>query len=176
MWSHHRHRWATLPVGNCPKLIFSPTTDGMRAHSDCMCCLCGDSSTTKHKRCQLARVGAIWYSSSSSSWSLSHFYVGSIWDDSRLHAARSYTSSPDSPFSLRSSFTQSVRLFFGLPLLLPCTSIPITLFPTYSSPLISSHLLISSSPLITSRILGPSLKSLPLLCFLWSSRFWSCPT
>ena len=40
-----------------------------------------------------------------SSSSLSHFYVGSMWDDSRLHAARSYTSSPDSPSSLRSSFT-----------------------------------------------------------------------
>ena len=39
--------------------------------------------------------------------SLYHFHVGSIWDDSRLHAARSYTSSHDSPFSLRSSFTQS---------------------------------------------------------------------
>ena len=58
-----------------------------------------------------------------------------MWDDSRLHAARSYTS-PDSPFSLRSSFTQSAHLFFGLPLLLPCTSIPITLFPTYSSSLL----------------------------------------
>ena len=52
-------------------------------------------------------------SSSSSSSSLSHFYEGSIWDDSRLHAARSFTSSPDGPFSLRSSFTQSAHLFFG---------------------------------------------------------------
>ena len=59
-----------------------------------------------------------------------------MWDDSRLRAARSYTS-PDSPFSLRSSFTQSAHLFFGLPLLLPCTSIPITLFPTHSSLLIT---------------------------------------
>ena len=60
--------------------------------------------------------------------------MGSIWDDSRLHAARSYTSSPDSPFSLRSSFTQSAHLFFGLPLLLlPYTSIPVTLFPKCSS-------------------------------------------
>ena len=68
---------------------------------------------------------------------LSHFYVGSIWDDSIFLAARSYTSSPDSPFSLRSSFTQSIHLFFGLPLLLlPYTSIPITLFPTYSSSLL----------------------------------------
>ena len=76
-------------------------------------------------------------SSSSSSSSLCHFYVGSIWDDSRLHAARSYTSSPDSLFSLRSSFTQSAHLFFGLPLfLLPCTSMPIILFPRYSSSLL----------------------------------------
>ena len=66
--------------------------------------------------------------------SLSHFYEGSMWDDSHLHAARSYTSSPDSPFSLRSSSTQSAHLFFGLPLLLlHCTSIAIALFPTYSS-------------------------------------------
>ena len=86
----------------------------------------------------------------------------STWDDSRLHAARSYTSSPDSPFSLESSFTQSAHLF-GLPLLLlPCTSIPITLF--------SSH-----ARTIASSVLGPFLKSLPLSFFLWSSRFWSCP-
>ena len=66
------------------------------------------------------------------------FYVGSIWDDSRLHAARSYTSSPDGPFSLRSSFTQSAHLFFSPPLLLPCTSISITLLPTYSSSLLTT--------------------------------------
>ena len=82
------------------------------------------------------------YSAPSSSWSsssssLSHFYVESIWDDSRLRAARSYTSTPDSPFSLRSSFTRSAHLFFGLPLLpLPCTSMPIILFPTCSSSLL----------------------------------------
>ena len=52
------------------------------------------------------------HSPPTSSSSLSHFYEGSMWDDSRLHAARSYTSSPDSPFSLRSSFTQSAHLFF----------------------------------------------------------------
>ena len=46
------------------------------------------------------------HSPPTSSSSLSHFYVGPMWDDSRLHAARSYTSSPHSPFSLRSSFTQ----------------------------------------------------------------------
>ena len=61
-----------------------------------------------------------------------------MWDDSRLHAARSYTPSPDSPFSLRSSFTQSTHLLFGLSLLLPCTYIPIALFPTYSSSLLST--------------------------------------
>ena len=78
-------------------------------------------------------VIALLYPSSS----LSDFYVGPMWDDSRLHAARSYTS-PDSPCSLRSSFTQSAHLFFGLPLLpFPCTSIPIALFPTYSSLLIT---------------------------------------
>ena len=76
------------------------------------------------------------YSSSSSSSSLSHFYMGSMWDDSHLHAARSYTSSPGSPFSLR-SFSQSALLFFCLPLLLLlCTSIRITLFPTHSSSLL----------------------------------------
>ena len=79
--------------------------------------------------------GASFIGDNKPSSSLSHFYVGSIWDDSRLHAARSNTS-PDSPFSLRSSFTQSAHLFFGHPLLLPCTSVPITLFPTYSSSLL----------------------------------------
>ena len=32
--------------------------------------------------------------------SLSHVCMRSIWNDNRLHAARSYTSTPDSPFSL----------------------------------------------------------------------------
>ena len=78
-------------------------------------------------------------SKSSTSSSLSHFYVGSMWDDGRPRAARSYTSSPDSPFSLRSSFTRSAHLFFGLPLLpLPCTSVPIAIFPTYYSSLLAS--------------------------------------
>ena len=44
-----------------------------------------------------------------SSSSLSHFYVGSIWDDSRFHAARSYTSSPNSPFSLSQIVFHTVR-------------------------------------------------------------------
>ena len=50
------------------------------------------------------------------SWYI-HFYVGSMWDDSRLRAARSYAYSPDSPFSVGSSFTRSALLLFGLPLL-----------------------------------------------------------
>ena len=61
----------------------------------------------------------------------SHFYVGSMYDDIRLHVARSYTSSADSPFSLMSSFTLSNHLLLGLPLfLLPCTFITIALLPT----------------------------------------------
>ena len=34
------------------------------------------------------------------SFILSHFYVGSMYDDIRLHVARSYTSSADSPFCI----------------------------------------------------------------------------
>ena len=48
----------------------------------------------------------------------SHFLVGSMYDDIRLHVARSYTSSADSPFSLISSFTLSNHLLLGLPLFL----------------------------------------------------------
>ena len=50
----------------------------------------------------------------SSPSSYSHFYVGSMYDDIRLHVARSYTSSADSPFSLMSSFTLSNHLLLGL--------------------------------------------------------------
>ena len=68
--------------------------------------------------------------------SYSHFYVGSMYDDIRLHVARSYTSSADSPFSLMSSFTLSNHLLLGLPLfLLPCTFITIVLLPTQCSSL-----------------------------------------
>ena len=42
---------------------------------------------------------------SSSPSSYSHFYMESMYDNIRLHVARSYTSSADSPFSLISSFT-----------------------------------------------------------------------
>ena len=38
-----------------------------------------------------------------------------MYDDIRLHVARSYTSSPDSPFSLISSFTLSNHLLLGVP-------------------------------------------------------------
>ena len=48
----------------------------------------------------------------------SHFYVGSMYDDIRLHVARSYTSSSDSHFSLISSFTLSNHLLLGVPLFL----------------------------------------------------------
>ena len=67
-----------------------------------------------------------------SSSSYSHFYVGSMYDDIRLHVAWSYTSSLDSPFSLISPLTLFNHLLLGLPLLLlhPCTSISITLLPT----------------------------------------------
>ena len=76
-------------------------------------------------------------SQSSSSTSYSHFYVGSIYDDVRLHVAWSYTSSPDSPFSLMSSFTLFNHLLLGLLLfLLPCTFISITLVPTQCSSLL----------------------------------------
>ena len=65
-----------------------------------------------------------------------HFYVGSMHDETRLHVARSYTSSADSPFFLMSSFTLSNHLLLGLPLfLLPCTFITIALLPTQCSSL-----------------------------------------
>ena len=66
--------------------------------------------------------------SSSSSSSYSHFYMGSMYDDIRLHVAWSHTSSADSPFSFISSLTLSnhFRLVFSL-VLLPYTFISITL-------------------------------------------------
>ena len=57
-----------------------------------------------------------------------------MYDDIRLHVARSYTSSADSPFSLMSSFTLSNHLLLCLPLfLLPYTFITIALLPTTST-------------------------------------------
>ena len=74
-------------------------------------------------RCWFIKVMA-----SSSTSSYSHFYVGSMYEDIRLHVlvARLYTSSADSLFSMISSFTLSNHL--GLPpFLLPCTFISIAL-------------------------------------------------
>ena len=56
--------------------------------------------------------------SSSSSSSFSHFYVGSMFDDTRLYVAWPYTSSPASPSSLISSLTWSNHLLLGVPLFL----------------------------------------------------------
>ena len=69
---------------------------------------------------------------------LLHLYPTSMWGRcGTIVASMQLGRTPDSSFSLGSSFTQSAHLFFGLPLLLPCTSIPIALFPTYSSILIT---------------------------------------
>ena len=69
----------------------------------------------------------------------SHFYVGSMCLARRLHLGRSCASSSDNPLSDKSFLVLSNHLRFGLPLLLfPGTSIPITLFPTYSSSLLKT--------------------------------------
>ena len=70
--------------------------------------------------------------------SLSLFPLLCVYHDIRLHVARLYTSSADSPFSLISSLALSNHLLLGLPIfLLPCTFISITLHPTQCS----SHLI-----------------------------------
>ena len=57
----------------------------------------------------------------------------------RLHLDRSCASSSDNPLSDKSFLMLSIHLRFGLPLLLfPGTSIPDTLFPTYSSSLLET--------------------------------------
>ena len=69
----------------------------------------------------------------------SHFYAGSMCLMRRLHLGRSCASSSDNPLSDKSFLMLSNHLRFGLPLLLfPGTSIPITLFPTYSSSLLET--------------------------------------
>ena len=94
---------------------------------------------------------------SSSSFSYSHFSVGSMYDDICLHLARSYTSSSDfvQPSSLRSSF---VPCHFHRPpsyvVLLSSHHMPIPLqppfldilcnFPHFRCPLILSFLILSS--------------------------------
>ena len=71
------------------------------------------------------------------SFIFSQFYVGSMYDNIRLHVAWSYTSSADSPFYLMSSFTLSNHLLLCLPLfLLPYTFITIALLPTQCSSLL----------------------------------------
>ena len=63
----------------------------------------------------------------------SHFYVGSMCLVRRLHLGRSCATSSDNPLSDKSFLMLSNHLRIGLPLLLfTGTSIPITLFPTYS--------------------------------------------
>ena len=141
-------------------------------------------------------------STSSSPSSYSHFYVGSMYDDIRLQVARSFTSSPDSPFSLVPSFTLSNHLLLGLPLfLLPCTYISIALLPMYWSsflitcpyhfnllswtlfmpplfvPLILSLLVLSS---VAFTFLWPTIVSLsllrcPCLCPVNQCRSYQCP-
>ena len=57
----------------------------------------------------------------------SHFYVGSMYDEIRLHVAWSYNASADSSFSLIPSFTLSNHLLLGLS-------------PNFFAPLIRSFL------------------------------------
>ena len=78
---------------------------------------------------------------SSSSPPSSHSpYVGSMYDDIRLHVARSYTSSADSPFSL-------ISLYFVQPSSLRYSSLPSPLHlhfhrpPSYVVFLSSHHML-----------------------------------
>ena len=60
----------------------------------------------------------------------SQFYVESMYDDIRIHVARSYTSSASSPFYLVSSFTLSNPLLLALPpFFLPRTFISIAPLP-----------------------------------------------
>ena len=89
MWGRCGTTVTSMQLGRTPPLLTVPSLSDRLSHSP-------PTSSSVFLSCFLALL----YPSSS----LSHFYVGSIWHDSRLHAARSYTS-PDSPFSLRSSFT-----------------------------------------------------------------------
>ena len=92
----------------------------------------------------------------------SHFYVGSMHDDIRLHVAWSYTSSAGSPFYLMSSFTLSNHLLLCLPLfLIPCALLPSPSFQR-SVPLFSSHVHITST-------------FFPVLS-LWSPPHYRCPS
>ena len=89
------------------------------------------TSLQHHQQGRCLHTGALIPTlSSSSSSSYSNFYVGSMYDDIRLHVVRSYTSSPDSPFSLISTLTLFNHLLLDLPLfLIHCTTITIALLP-----------------------------------------------
>ena len=119
----------------------------------------------------------------------SHFYVGSMCLMRRLHLGRSCASSSDNPLSDKSFLMLSSHLRFGLPLLLfPGTSIPITLFPTYSSSLLETCLyhfnLLSCTFLdISHTFVVPLILSFPILSILVTplnilisatSNFFSC--
>ena len=89
------------------------------------------------------------------------FYVGLIWDDSRLRAARSYTSSPDSPFSLSDRLSHSPPTSSSA--LLSCFLALLYPSPSFQR---TPHLFSPHARTIASCVLGPSLKSLPLEWFL----------
>ena len=71
------------------------------------------------KESEIAVDLEVGHASSSSSSSHSHFYVGSMYDDIRLHVAWSCTSSADSPFSLISPLTLSYHILLARPSSLP---------------------------------------------------------
>ena len=77
---------------------------------------------------------------------LLHFYVGSMYDGIRLHVARSYTSSSDSPFSLISSFTLPNHLLLGLPLFLFTSTFHYHRPPSYVVFVSSHHMPIPLQP------------------------------
>ena len=70
------------------------------------------------------------YSSFSFPSSHSHFYVGSLHDNMFLHAARSFSSSPGSPFSKISFLSLTNHMPHQASSLPPFLSIPIALLPT----------------------------------------------
>ena len=66
-------------------------------------------------------------SSSASPSSYSHFYVGSMYDDIRLHVARSYTSSANSPIRVHNTAdVSSVFIHFCSPSSQPTNFVKIT--------------------------------------------------
>ena len=71
------------------------------------------------------------------------FPLGSMFDDIRLHVARSYTSYPDSPFSFISPLTLCSHLLTGCPLQPPFLDF-LCDFPTFDVLLILSFVILSS--------------------------------